>query len=292
MIYCVWYPSGGFGHFVNAVLTLHGDNFVRPKKSLTFSPTGDSHSLDLILPKYFHECWTGGLEFVDNQNYCVLVDNGINNTNSGFKSTFPNATVIKICYSDYSWPVVARTMIEKAMQSSIEEQLPTDQWDSTEPWTRREKYFLYLRDHPLRHAWNSQNKHTLLDTELDVAELYQDYEECHSVINAIAKTEDFCTLWKEWRLANSKYIDPVITAKTVLCQTGINDSVDLTHITDIWTQAVVYYYIWVRYRIEVPHNDYANWFTNTSDIVKMLKEHRVDSTVNENLPNTIKKIKL
>jgi len=292
MIYCVWYPSGGFGHFVNAVLTLHGDNFVRPKKSLTFSPTGDSHSLDLILPKYFHECWTGGLEFVDNQNYCVLVDNGINNTNSGFKSTFPNATVIKICYSDYSWPVVARTMIEKAMQSSIEEQLPTDQWDSTEPWTRREKYFLYLRDHPLRHAWNSQNKHTLLDTELDVAELYQDYEECHSVINAIAKTEDFCTLWKEWRLANSKYIDPVITAKTVLCQTGINDSVDLTHITDIWTQAVVYYYIWIRYRIEVPHNDYANWFTNTSDIVKMLKEHRVDSTVNENLPNTIKKIKL
>jgi len=292
MIYCVWYPSGGFGHFVNAVLTLHGDNFVRPKKSLTFSPTGDSHSLDLILPKYFHECWTGGLEFVDNQNYCVLVDNGINNTNSGFKSTFPNATVIKICYSDYSWPVVARTMIEKAMQSSIEEQLPTDQWDSTEPWTRREKYFLYLRDHPLRYAWNSQNKHTLLDTELDVTELYQDYEECHSVINAIAKTEDFCTLWKEWRLANSKYIDPVITAKTVLCQTGINDSVDLTHITDIWTQAVVYYYIWVRYRIEVPHNDYANWFTNTSDIVKMLKEHRVDSTVNENLPNTIKKIKL
>ena len=78
-IYCVWYPSGSFGHFVNAILTLHGDNFVRPKKSLEFSSTGDSHSLDLIVPKYLHEFWPGGIEFVNNQNYCVLIDNGIDN---------------------------------------------------------------------------------------------------------------------------------------------------------------------------------------------------------------------
>ena len=32
MIYCVQYPSGGFGHFINAILTLHGVEFVRPKK--------------------------------------------------------------------------------------------------------------------------------------------------------------------------------------------------------------------------------------------------------------------
>ena len=145
-IYCVWYPSGGFGHFVNAILTLHGDNFVRPKKSLEFSSTGDSHSLDLIVPKYLHECWLGNIEFVNNQNYCVLIDNGINNESDNFKNTFANATVIKICYSNHSWPVVARTMIEKAMQSTIQQQLPVDQWESDEPWTRREKYFLYLQE--------------------------------------------------------------------------------------------------------------------------------------------------
>jgi hypothetical protein len=275
-IYCVWYPSGGFGHFVNAILTLHGDNFVRPKKSLDFSSTGDSHSLDLIVPKYLHECWPGGIEFVNNQNYCVLIDNGINNESENFKNTFANATVIKICYSNHSWPVVARTMIEKGMQSTLQQQLPVDQWESDEPWAQREKYFLYLRDHPLRHVWKSRNKHTLLDTELDIAELYQDYKECHAVINAIAKTDDFYSIWKEWRLANSKYIDPVITAKNVLSLATTNNRTDLTHITDIWTQAVVYYYIWVKYNIEVPHNDYSNWFTNTADIVKMLKEHGVD----------------
>jgi hypothetical protein len=44
-------------------------------------------------------------------------------------------------------------------------------------------------------------------------------------------------------------------------------SSDLTHITDIWTQAVVYYYIWLEFGIEVPHNDFANFFTNTDQII-------------------------
>jgi hypothetical protein len=275
MIYCVWYPSGGFGHFVNAILTVYGDNFVRPKKSLEFSSTGDSHSLDLVVPKYFHECWPGGIEFLKDKNYCVLIDNGIDNQSGDFKTTFPNATVIKICYSTNSWPVVARTMIEKAMNSTIEEQLPVDQWDTAEPWAQREKYFLYLRDHPLRHAWQSKSKIIMEDNELDVGELYEDYDWCRSSINGIVKTEDFYDLWKEWREANAKYIDPVKIADKILSCILTNHHEDLIHITDSWTQAVVYYYIWAKYNIEVPHNDYSNWFTNTADIVKMLEEHGV-----------------
>lgn len=276
MIYCVWYPSGGFGHFVNAILTLHGDNFVRPKKSLEFSSTGDSHSLDLVVPKYLHECWPGGIEFLNNKNYCVLIDNGIDNQSGDFKTTFPDATVIKVCYSTNSWPVVARTMIEKAMNSNLEEQLPVDQWNTTEPWAQREKYFLYLRDHPLRHAWQPKSKIIMEDNELDVGELYEDYDWCRSSINGIVKTEDFYDLWKEWRKANAKYVDPVKIADNIVSCILTNQHEDLTHISDIWTQAVVYYYIWVKYNIEVPHNDYSNWFTNTIDIVKMLKEHGVD----------------
>lgn len=270
-IYCVWYPSGGFGHFVNAVLTLHGKNFVRPKKTLEFSPTGDSHGLDLVVPKYFQECWPGGLEFLNNQNYCILIDNGINNESDAFKDFFPNANVVKICYWDGSWPVIARTMIDKAMQSSIEEQLSVGQWDSDEDWARREKYFLYLRDHPLRHAW----KDTGTNNEFDVSILYEDYETCYDHINNFARTEDFYDLWKKWRQANARYIDPVKIANSVLSSVVAKQFEDLTHITDIWTQAIVYYYIWLRYKIEVPHNDYSNWFTNTEDIVTMLNDHGV-----------------
>lgn len=270
MIYCVWYPSGGFGHFINAVLTLRGKNFVRPTGSLEFSATGDSHSLDLVVPKYLHECWPGGIEFLNNKNYSVLIDNGINNKSTVFKSTFPNSTVVKICYSNYSWPVVARTMIEKAMCSSIEKELPVNQWNTEEPWAKREKYFLYLRDHELRYAWRPEDGLAISNNALDVGELCKDYQHCHAMINAVAETEDFYDLWKEWRLTNAKYIDPVETAHEVLSWVITKKSHDLTHITDVWTQAVIYYYIWLRFNIEVPHNEFANFFSNTDQIKKLV----------------------
>lgn len=270
MIYCVWYPSGGFGHFINAVLTLHGDNFVRPKKSLKFSADGNSHDLDLIVPKYLHECWPGGIEFLNDKNYCVLIDNGINNESENFRSVFPNSVVIKVCYSDYSWPVVAKTMINKAMQSSIESQLPVSKWQTDEIWARREKYFLFLRDHNLRYAWRPSDDYVLF-----IDNLYNDFAEFFKTVNSIIETEYCSNLWLEWRNANAEYFDPVSTAKSIISDVKMKINTDLTHITDAWTQAVVYYYIWLTYNFEVPHNDYSDWFTNTKDIITMLDTHGV-----------------
>jgi hypothetical protein len=270
MIYCVWYPSGGFGHFINAILTLYGKNFVRPVKSLKFSNNGNSHNLDLVVPKYLHDCWPGGIEFCNDKNYCVLIDNGINNETEQFKLTFPNSILVKICYSDRSWPIVARTMIDKAMESSIEEQLPVDNWNTSEPWAQREKYFLFLRDHALRHAWKSND-----DNALYIEELYNDYDEFFSSLNAVAKIDHCQDLWVDWRKANAKYFDSITLADRILRDVVTNQATDLSDVKDIWTQSVVYYYIWLRFKVEVPHNDYSNWFTNTKDIVKMLKDHGV-----------------
>lgn len=266
MIYCVWYPSGGFGHFINAVLTLRGKEFVRPKKQLSFSDNGDSHALDLVTPKYFHDCWPGGIEFINNKNYCVLVDNGINSESDQFKSTFPVSTVIKICYTDYSWPVIARTMIDKAMGSSIEEQLPIDNWESSEPWAQREKYFLFLRDHKLRHAWRATD-----DNAIHIDELYDEYEEFFNIVNSVVKTEWCEDLWLKWRASNARYIDPVKTARKIIDYVNVKWAVDLSDVTDIWTQSVVYYYIWLRFGIEVPHNDFADFFSNTKQIIELVK---------------------
>jgi hypothetical protein len=102
MIYCVWYPSGGFGHFISAILTFYGEGFVRPKNQLQFSDNGNSHNLDLITPKYFKDCWPGGIEFLNDKNYCVLVDNGINNQSEQFKYTFPNLKAIKKLRYDFA----------------------------------------------------------------------------------------------------------------------------------------------------------------------------------------------
>lgn len=252
MIYCVWYPSGGFGHFVNAVLSLYGKNFVRPKKSLEFSNNGDSHSLDLVIPKYFQEHWPGGVEFDDSKNYSVLVDNGINNESSKFKSVFPDSEIIKICYTDHSWPVVANTMLVKAMGVAPALHLdPGPDWESTEPWAQREKYFLYLRDHPLRHAWkpNSVSKNLLVEKMMT----YVDFVD---TIRAFGiDIDEFKDVYQQWQQANYQYFYPVVAANKFVN----GDELD-SPITDIWTQAVVYYQIWCKYGIEVPHNDYADFF--------------------------------
>lgn len=264
MIYCVWYPSGGFGHFVNAVLTLHGDNFVRPKGTLDFSSDGNSHSLDVVVPKYYNDYWPHEFEFDTNKNYSVLIDNGINNEDDNFKSKFPNATIIKICYTDWSWPVVARAMIDKAMKSSIEKQLPIDNWNTDEPWVKREKYFLFLRDHPLRHAWRPGN-----EKFVNVEYLF-DYNNFLHVLNNFETVDSFENLWQQWRTANSKYIDPLETASAAMQHLRHQRTFDLRHITDIWGQAVIYYYFWLWFHIEVPHNDFADWIDSTDCLATLL----------------------
>jgi hypothetical protein len=271
MIYCVWYPSGGFGHFINAIITLYGSNFVRPKNSLDFSRNGNSHSLDLVAPKYLHECWPGGIEFDNSKNYSVLIDNGINDESIKFKSVLPDAEIIKICYSDYSWPIVARTSIEKAMNSNLDAALPNDGWDTNEDWSRREKYFLYLRDHDQRFKWKDD---TWGQYSINIDQMCN-YNKLFESLNAIVPIKNFKSTWEQWRSANDVYISSVETSVQIINCIKNKTSQDLSHITDLWTQAVLYFFIYLEFEFEVPHNDYSDWFTNTTDIVKMLDKHGV-----------------
>lgn len=266
MIYCVWYPAGGFGHYINAVLSLHGDNFARPAGNLIFTSFGDSHSLDLAAPKYFHDCENYQFDFDNHTNYSVLVDNGDNGTSEKFRTVFPTARVIRVCYTDYSWPVVARANIEKGMDSDLATQLPS--WDTAD-WAVREKYFLFLRDHTMRMDWKPNNT----DFVMHVEQLF-DYQTMRETLESCGiELDDFQTIWHQWRQANAPYINPVETAQRII--NTVQHNQDLSSINDIWTQAVVYYFIWLKFKFEVPHNDYSNWFTNTKDIVKMLDNYGV-----------------
>ena len=273
MIYCVWYPAGGFGHFVNAIISLYGKNFVKAEHSdLIFGPSGDSHQHALAAPKYFHDPEDYQFNFDQNKNHTVLIDNGINNHTDRFKSFFHEATTIKICYSDHSWPIIARTMIEKAMAVSLESQvdLDSDQWTDQDPWAYREKYFLFLRDHELRYAWRSDST----NINLHVDDLL-DYHQFYSKLQAMFEIHSFEDDWTRWRNANKKYIDPVAISNDVMTSIKTQQSMSLNNITDTWTQSIIYYYIWLNYNFEVPHNDYSDWFTNTTDIVKMLEDYKI-----------------
>lgn len=262
-IYCIWYPSGGFGYYINAIISQYGDGFARPSNRLEFSSNGNSHSLKSVAPVYFHDPVQYNFEFSSDINYSVLIDNGIENEGTKFKEVFPKANIIKICYSDFSWPVVAQTMIVKAMNKPIDQELSVDpnKWDSGEDWVKREKYFLFLRDHHFRRAWKPDQ----ISTALMIEDLL-DYQTLRQVLGI--NLNDFSEVHRNWWEKNSQYYQPVLTAKKILSGTFVP-------VTDIWTQAVVYYQIWCKYGIEVPHSDYSNWFKNYQDIVTMLSKHGV-----------------
>ena len=270
MIYCVWYPSGGFGHFINGILTLHGKDFKRPANKIEFSTTGDSHNLELTAPKYTAETVDYHYEFDSNCNYSVLVDLGINSTNRDFILEFPGARFIKVCYTDSSWPIVAKTMIDKAMRSSIESEITVDadSWASAEPWAQREKYFLFLRDHALRKAWHAE---PVIDC-IFVNEMLNYNRLKYTIERTGIELSEFKGLWKEWYANNEQYFIPVTIAEQVLEKIEDQKSFDLTYITDIWTQAIIYYFIWTKFDKEVPHNDFENFFTNTDQITQWLNQ--------------------
>lgn len=269
---CIWYPAGGFGHFINSILTIYGQGFVRPSNTeFSFSSTGDSHSLELVALKYYNDPADYKFSFDRPEIYSVLIDNGNNNETKRFLNYFDNPQVIKVCYTNHSWPIIARTMIEKGMRVEFDQEVnvDSDSWPTTEDWALREKYFLFLRDNHLRSAWKTDIdcNNLLIDNMLDYARFKK------QLANFGIVTEPFEPIWATWKQVNKKYIDPCEVAQCIL--DNIDKDESLTHITDIWTQAVVYYYIWLEYRFEVPHNDYSNWFTNTKDISIMLNKHGV-----------------
>ena len=271
MIYGIWYPSGGFGHFLNAVISLAGKEFCRPKDVFRLGTNGNCHAVSMVLPKYTAHSKSGWhLPQIDpDLHYTVLIDNGINNENKEFFPPIPALKIIKICYDDKSWPVVAKTCIIKAMGSSIDKEVAIDaeNWPCSADWAQREKFFLFLRDHQLRHQWR-------IDCEFDsmpVQSLFT-YETMRKVLGDLGiETEDFAEIWQQWYNVNECYLDPVIIADSVIRSIRSNQDQDLSSIDDVWTQAVIYYFIWLEFAKEVPHNNFQNFFKNTQQIVEWLQ---------------------
>lgn len=266
MIYCVWYPSGGFGHFVNGIITLFGQGFRRPQRKLTFSSDGNSHSLDLVAPAYCHDPLVYQYKFDNSHNHCVLIDNGITNESTRFLQFFPGAKVIKMCYDHYSWPVLAYTMIHKAMVSDLDTALAldADKWSGNEAWMRREKYFLFLKDHPIGLSWRASDFCT--NIRLQDLLIYHKFNDM--LTSAGIELDDFSQTHADWLEANQKYFDPVQVADKF-----IHGNFDQP-IVDLWTQAIVYYQIWQQFGVVVPHNDFADFFVSSAQFRDWLESAR------------------
>jgi hypothetical protein len=118
----------------------------------------------------------------------------------------------------------------------------------------------------LRKGWKVKDN----DDEPLWVDCMLEYQTLQRQINSIVAIDDFQPVWIKWRRANAAYIDPVVTAQKVLDLVNTKTQCKLDHITDTWSQAVLYYFVWLHHGIEVPHNDFANFFSHTGEILDLI----------------------
>jgi hypothetical protein len=79
--------------------------------------------------------------------------------------------------------------------------------------------------------------------------------------------KSFASDWNKWYIGNyDDYILPTVIATNVLECVKTNTIMDLTQITDIWTQSVILFYLWLEYRVEIPYNDYKEFFKDSQEL--------------------------
>jgi hypothetical protein len=268
-------------------LSKFGNNFAVDLAEYKFGIGGDSHGFPLLLPKFHNvddynvELYHKALSNIqDKKNVTILIDSGITNDTLNFKKFISPDCAIRICYNDWSWPLLAKMFYTRCMAAVDFKRYhifdfikpTTAQWGSnaSENWAIREKYFLYLKDHHFRYCWRPSDGCVTLPIEKIL-----NYDSLHSALNHWFEVSDFEDFYKKWNDANSEHFSFYFDCLEIMDCVESRKSKDLAGINDLFTQAVVYYYIWIKYNFEVPHNTYSNWFTNTTDIVNMLQEYGV-----------------
>ena len=73
-------------------------------------------------------------------------------------------------------------------------------------------------------------------------------------------------------ILNSRYFTPVDQALAIIDSIKNNTNYDLSAITNLWDQAVIYYILWITYNKEIPHYDYADFFKDSNEIKKWLNQ--------------------
>lgn len=281
------YPSGGYGFYLARLINSFVTNVVRTPDSFLFDHLGTSHGLPLVAGEIHAEhnrtLRSVDVEYkkdIDQQKYIIIpYCPGIqNDTTDVVKNNFLNAKIIRLCYHDNTWPLVFQNCIIKAGTGTLEDNVEFDskKFGSSEPWAQRENFSLICEDHYYRNMWKEHDHERFLN--IDIFKLLTDPHQCLTQIaNFIKGTVIESSVLP---IRHQQFLDANPNTVMHLEILRIVDSLaleqHLTHISHLYHQAVLNFYIQSKYNVVIPANDYANWFTNTKEIVKMLQDQGVD----------------
>jgi hypothetical protein len=280
------YPSGGYGYYLTRLINAFITNVVKTSDDFSFDSVGTSHQLPLV---------AGDVHFDQNKNLISISDEyqveiaqkkyilipyctGIQSDDvTSLTNAFPNAKIIRLYYEDDTWPLVFQNCITKAALETLETAVEFDHtvFGSSDDWAKRENFYLLLKNHHFRHMWNQCDSTRFLN--INILDLLTKPENClRSIANYIHGTvidlDALQTRHQQFLDSNSNTVRHLEILHIVK---NLKLTQSLKHIDHLYQQAVLNFYLQLRYKFEVLPNDYSDWFTNTTDIVKMLEDHNI-----------------
>jgi hypothetical protein len=281
------YPSGGYGYYLTRLINSFVTNVVQTADSFEFDRVGTSHLLPLVAGDIHHEqnrnlysvndCYQND---IDQQKYILIpYCSGIHNDSTiNLEINFPNAKIARLCYYDNTWPLIFQNCILKAMAGTLETDVEFDfeKFGSRDNWARRENFSLLCENHHYRNMWKPYYHDRFLN--IDIFELLIDPYGCLlKVANFINGSVHHADSLPD---RHTQFLNANPNTKTHLeilrLVESLNINQDLMHLQHLYHQAVMNFYIQNKFNFVIPSNDYANWFTNTKEIVTMLKDHGVN----------------
>lgn len=276
----VHYPSGGFGHFLNGLLTTCTDGiFFRPSNNVTFSSSGDSHALELSVAKWMG--YAEDFEFVvsdwaTESDLChiLLVDSFIENDDPTIlRQRFPGNQVIRLCIDYRAVPIVHQTCEFKAMGKTPEDDYSAlPDWEHREMITLRYHYADQHDDFYLRKFSPINDEKTLnLPISWIAYNFDQLIEHLQKFLNVTFDGNRVAELYQTFLKANEKYFTGPVWAERILHSLRSGTNIDLSECTSLFDQGYVNYRIEREFNLsEIPPYTYKDWFTDTNSIRRML----------------------
>ena len=258
----IHYPSGGFGNYINVLISMCFDAIDTPEKDFKFSVDGNSHDF----PK---STWC---HYEDNirlfRDDILLVDSGIERDYiEPIIEKFPNSPIIRMCIDEKSKSIVTQTCRYKAERSQF---VIDGEW-----WEQREQYTL------MYHYGKENNDYYInnfkpLDgcTNINISDLFVNFdkvlEQLSTVVGSYDKDKAY-EIHNGFLESNNRYYKAEELVNIVQDALETKNHVELDDYS-LHDQGYLLFWLERKYNIkEIPPYDYREWFKNTKEIETCLK---------------------
>lgn len=276
----IHYPSGGFGHYMNALLTTCSHEFHVPSADVEFSSSGDSHAFELNAAKWTRDLETYVFEPAEwaqgsHKRHIVLVDLGIDNdSHSTVRTRFPNNQLIRMCIDRDARSIVNQTCRFKAERQEEFDFLADNDWERREEVSKMYHYCDSNPDYYLNNFQPVVNDDLVLN--LPISWLFFNFEpllkRIESFLDIYIHREKANALHQQFMQGNSRYAQAVVWSRTVMNSLNSGGNTSLDSCSNLHDQGFINYVLEQHYELkEIPPWDYRDWFKNTEQIAQAIE---------------------